>query len=86
VNGTASGGGGSGTTNGTANTGGGGGGAALVSNGDSNGGSGVVIIAYSTAFDPLTSIGAGLTYSVDTTTRSGFRVYTFTAGTDSITV
>jgi hypothetical protein len=27
-----------------------------------------------------------LTYTVDTSTRSGFRVYTFTAGTDSITV
>ena len=86
VNGTASGGGGVGSTNGTANTGGGGGGCNTTFNNNSNGGSGVVIIAYSTAFDPLTSIDAGLTYSVDTTTRSGFRVYTFTAGTGPITV
>jgi hypothetical protein len=86
VNGTASGGGGVGPTPGTANTGGGGGGGNLTADNNSNGGSGVVIIAYSTAFDPLTSIGAGLTYTVDTSTRSGFRVYTFTAGTDSITV
>jgi hypothetical protein len=86
ANGTASGGGGVGSTPGTANTGGGGGGCNLTFNNNSNGGSGVVIIAYSTAFDPLTSIGAGLTYTVDTSTRSGFRVYTFTAGTDSITV
>jgi hypothetical protein len=52
---------------------------------NSDGGSGVVIIAYSTSFSPLASIGAGLTYTVDTTTRSGFRVYTFTAGTGTVT-
>jgi hypothetical protein len=34
----------------------------------------------------LTSIGAGLTYTLDTTTRSGYLVYKFTAGTGSITV
>jgi hypothetical protein len=50
------------------------------------GGSGVVIVAYSTAFSALTTIGAGLTYSVDTTSRSGYRVYTFTAGTGTVTV
>jgi hypothetical protein len=32
----------------------------------------------------LSSIGGGLTYTVDTTTRSGYRVYTFTAGTGTI--
>jgi hypothetical protein len=43
-----------------------------------------VIVAYSTAFDAITSIGGGLTYSVDTSSRSGYRVYTFTAGTGTI--
>jgi hypothetical protein len=32
----------------------------------------------------LSSIGVGLTYAVDTTTRAGYRVYTFTAGTGTI--
>jgi hypothetical protein len=32
----------------------------------------------------LSSIGAGLTYTVDTTTRSGYYVYRFTAGTGTI--
>jgi hypothetical protein len=45
-----------------------------------------VILAYPDTFDPLTSIGGGLTYSVSTVSRSGYRVYTFTAGTGSITV
>jgi hypothetical protein len=44
----------------------------------------VVIIAIPTSYGPLTSIGGGLTYSLSTS-RSGYRVYTFTAGTDSIT-
>jgi hypothetical protein len=34
---------------------------------------------------PLSSIGGGLTYTVDKTTRSGYRVYRFTAGTGTIT-
>jgi hypothetical protein len=33
----------------------------------------------------LSSIGGGLTYTVDTTTRSGYRVYRFTGGTGTIT-
>jgi hypothetical protein len=33
----------------------------------------------------LSSIGGGLTYTVDITTRSGYRVYRFTAGTGTIT-
>jgi hypothetical protein len=44
---------------------------------------GVVIIAYQGS--PLTSISAGLTYTVSTTSRSGYRVYTFTGGTGTIT-
>jgi len=71
---------------GGANTGGGGGGG---SNGNTttgpNAGSGVVIIAYETKYPAITTIGAGLTYSVDTSSRTGYRVYTFTAGTDTVT-
>ena len=77
TNAAASAGGGSGA-NGTANTGGGGGGDA------SSGGSGIVIIAYLTAIPALVSIGGGLTSSVDTAGRSGYRVYSFTAGTGTI--
>jgi hypothetical protein len=44
-----------------------------------------VIVAYSSSFPVPTSIGAGLTYSVSTVSRPGFRVYTFTAGTGTIT-
>jgi hypothetical protein len=43
-----------------------------------------VIIAYPDTNTAIASIGAGLTYTVDTTTRSGYRVYTFTAGTGTI--
>jgi hypothetical protein len=31
------------------------------------------------------SIGAGLVYTIDTTTRAGFKVYKFTGGTGTIT-
>jgi hypothetical protein len=58
--------------------GGGGGGAGRA------GGSGVVVIAYSNSYPALTSISGGLTY--DQPTRSGYRVYRFTAGTGTITV
>jgi hypothetical protein len=44
----------------------------------------VVILAYPTAFAALPSIGGGLTYTVSTTSRTGFRVYTFTAGTGTV--
>ena len=72
---------------GTANTGGGGGGGGVASNNTNgaNGGSGVVIIAYPSTFAALSNIGAGLTYTVSTSSRSGYRVYTFTAGTGTIT-
>jgi hypothetical protein len=49
-----------------------------------SGGSGVVIIAYSDTFLPLTSIDAGLTY--DQPSRSGYRVYRFTSGTGTVTI
>jgi hypothetical protein len=49
-------------------------------------GSGVVIIAYSAAFAPITTIPGSLTHTVSTVSRPGYRVYTFTAGTGSITI
>ena len=64
---------------GKANTGGGGKG------GGGTGGSGVVVIAYPVTSVPITTISAGLTYTLDTTTRAGYRVYRFTAGTGTIT-
>lgn len=82
------GGGGAGTTgNGgdaTANTGGGGaGGSGQYGSTGGNGGAGVVILAYPNTYPAPASIGAGLTY--DTPTRSGYRVYRFTAGTGTVT-
>jgi len=69
----------------TANSGNGGGGS-RSSNAVSagwNGGSGVVIIAYPDTYPAISSIGGGLTYSQPS--RSGYRVYKFTAGTGTIT-
>jgi hypothetical protein len=43
----------------------------------------VVIIAYPNTLRDITTI-TGLTYTLDTSTRSGFKVYKFTAGTGSI--
>lgn len=68
-------------TAGTANTGGGGGGGGVSSGA---GGSGVVILRYSDTKPDLTSIGGGLTYT--RTTPTGYKVYTFTAGTGTVTV
>ena len=72
--------------NGGANTGGGGGGGAHYTTGSKggNGGSGIIVIAYPITSAAITTIGAGLTWSVSTTSRSGFRVYLFTAGTGAI--
>ncbi len=50
-----------------------------------DGGSGVIIIAYPIGYNAPASIGGGLTYTVDTTTRAGYRVYKFTAGTGTVT-
>ena len=71
--------GGSSASAGAANTGGGGGGNGSSANGQA-GGSGVVIIAAQQAAATVTG-----TYTVDTSGRSGWHVYTFTAGTGSIT-
>lgn len=73
--------GGAGTgVSGTVNTGGGGGGGTA----GGAGGSGVVILAYPTSYQGLV-VSSGLTYTVNATARAGYQVYTFTAGTGSIT-
>jgi hypothetical protein len=86
---TGGGGAGSASGNGAAGTnnlgGGGGGGCGNNGNGTGGkGGDGVLIIAYATTYDPITTI-TGLTYTVSTSSRTGYRVYTFTAGTGTIT-
>jgi hypothetical protein len=72
-------------TAGAANTGGGGGAARDYPSGGQaeNGGSGVVIIAYPSAY-PAPTIPGTLTY--DQPTRSGYKVYRFTAGSGTITI
>ena len=74
-------------TNGTNGLGGGGGGVGWSGPGGKhragNGGSGVVIIAYPNTYPAITTIPGTLTY--DQPTRSGYRVYRFTAGTGTIT-
>jgi hypothetical protein len=79
---------GSGTGNGTngfAETGGGGGGSmGSASSVGGSGGSGVVIIAYPSSNSNPTFIDFGLIYSVDTTTRSGYKVYKFISGSGNI--
>jgi len=70
----------------TANLGGGGGAgsyqSAYVAGG--NGGSGVVVIAYPDTYANIASISGGLTYTL--TTPTGYKVYTFTAGTGTVTL
>ena len=70
---------------GTANTGGGGGGGGypLASYASGAGGSGVVIIAYPDTYSAIPTIPGTLTY--DQPTRSGYRVYRFTAGSGTVT-
>jgi hypothetical protein len=70
-------------TAGAVNSGGGGGGCRF-SNALIAGGSGQVIIRYPEDLPELSSIGAGLTYTV--TISGGFRRYTFTAGTGTVVV
>ena len=68
---------------GTANTGGGGGGGGDGGSNAGPGGSGVLIIAYPNTYPAITTIPDTLTY--DQPTRSGYRVYRFTAGSGTIT-
>ena len=67
---------------GNANTGGGGGGRGEAASPNNGGGSGVVIIAYPNTSPAITTIPGTLTY--DQPTRSGYRVYRFTAGTGTV--
>ena len=53
---------------------------------DGTGGSGIVIIAYPNTFANFSSIGGGLSYTLDTSSRSGYKVYTFTGGTGTVTI
>ena len=70
----------------TANTGGGSGGAGNDGGRTvASGGSGVVILAFPAVHPDLASVGGGLTYSVDTTSRPGYKIYIFTAGTGTFT-
>jgi hypothetical protein len=70
-----------GAVNATENTGSGGGGGYNTTVG--NGGSGVVIIRYNEKYSDIASISAGLTYT--RTTPTGYKVYSFTAGTGTVT-
>jgi hypothetical protein len=42
-----------------------------------------VIIRYTDTFADITTIGGGLTYTK--TTTGGYKIYSFTAGTDTVT-
>ena len=45
---------------------------------------GIIILAYPIAeYNPL-NVSAGLTYTLDTTSRPGYRIYSFTAGSGTI--
>lgn len=68
---------------GAANTGSGGGGGKGDAGTGGAGGSGIVVIAYPNTFAPITTISGTLTY--DQPTRSGYRVYRFTAGSGTVT-
>jgi len=68
---------------GTANTGGGGGGGGDGGGNAGPGGSGILIIAYPNTQPDITNIPGTLTY--DQPTRSGYKVYRFTAGSGTIT-
>ena len=75
--------GGTGQTAGTVNTGGGGGGGQGSGAAGANGGRGIIIFRYADTFGALT-VGGNLTYTGGTPS-GGFRTYTFTNGTDTIT-
>jgi hypothetical protein len=69
---------------GATNTGGGGGGNYGGVSVGVAGGSGIVILRYPDTNKALTTIDGGLTYT--TTTTGGYRIYSFTAGTGTVTV
>jgi len=69
--------------NGATNTGSGGGGKFGSASTGGNGSAGVIVIAYPNTMPAPVNISSGLTY--DQPTRSGYRVYRFTAGTGTVT-
>lgn len=74
---------------GATNTGSGGGGVGVTFSNQSTrnsgaGGSGLCVIAYPASYPAIASVGVGLTYSVDTSSRPGYRIYSFTAGTGTV--
>lgn len=73
-------------SSGAANSGAGAGSGGNFGSGDKLGGSGVVVIAYPSVVPALTTIPGTLTYTIDTTTRAGYRVYKFTAGSGTVTI
>lgn len=50
-----------------------------------SGSDGVIVIAYPNTNPNITTIPGTLTYTLDTTTRAGYKVYKFTAGTGTVT-
>jgi hypothetical protein len=70
--------------NGATNTGSGAG-AGNFSSGGALGGSGVVILRYPNTEANITTISGGLTFSFVNNVATGFKTYTFTAGTGPIT-
>jgi hypothetical protein len=71
--------------NGATNTGSGAG-AGNFSSGGALGGSGVVILRFANTIANLSNVGVGLTYSFTNNVTTGFKTYTFTAGTGTITI
>ncbi len=71
-----------GPADGTDGLGGGGGGARAFSEGGAAGGDGVVILKYPSSVS--ITIGGSLTATTDSSSVSGFKITTFTAGTDDI--
>jgi len=69
---------------GGANTGNGGQGKNSVTGSGSAGGSGICVISYPSTFLDFTTIGGGLTFTK--TYSGGNTIYTFTAGTGTVTV
>lgn len=69
-----------------ANTGAGAGSGSGQGGTDCKGGSGVVVVAYPSTAAAITTIPGTLTYTVDTSTRAGYRVYKFTAGSGTVTI
>jgi hypothetical protein len=72
------------------NTGGGGGGGSHPANGldvayGYAGGSGIVILAYPNTVANITTIPSNLIYTLDTSSRPGYKVYKFTAGSGTVT-